>query len=127
MVCSERMASVGGEVLTMEIKLPIKTKQDAISMYRDAFDKHANIKLAVVDLISCPTATTWPIGDIVAECKKHNVLVLIDGAHGPGHVTLNLNVLGENAWIFSWVLFTSGCFAREVARSCTFIQEIIDM
>ena len=48
----------------------------------------------VVDYISSPTATKFPIIDFIKVCKKHNVLIMIDGAHAPGQVPLNLEELG---------------------------------
>ena len=37
-----------------------------------------------------------PLMDLVRECKKHDVTVVVDGAHAPGQLELNLEQMGEN-------------------------------
>ena len=48
------------------------------------------------DLIVSPTATMFPIKQLSTLCKKHGVLVLVDGAHGPGQVPINLEEMGDS-------------------------------
>ena len=47
-------------------------------------------KLLVIDHISSISAITYPIKEIVELCHKYHIPVLIDGAHAPGYLELNL-------------------------------------
>jgi isopenicillin-N epimerase len=53
-------------------------------------------RLAVIDHITSGSALAMPIERMIAACHKVGVPVLIDGAHGPGQVDVDLNELGAD-------------------------------
>ena len=48
------------------------------------------------DLISSCSAILFPMAELIALCKEFNKLVLVDGAHAPGQVPLQLETLGAD-------------------------------
>ena len=51
-------------------------------------------RLAVIDHITSASALVLPVDRIAAACHDVGVPILVDGAHGPGHIDLHLNTLG---------------------------------
>src|SRR5580698_6202617 len=51
-------------------------------------------RLAVLDHVTSQTGVVMPIQSLVEELNRCGVEVLVDGAHAPGMVPLNLNQLG---------------------------------
>ncbi len=55
--------------------------------------------IAVIDHITSGSALVLPLRAIIAVCHAAEVPVLIDGAHGPGQVTLDLGSLGADWYV----------------------------
>ena len=53
-------------------------------------------RLAVIDHITSGSALVMPLDRVIAACHDAGVPVLVDGAHGPGHVDVALNDLGAD-------------------------------
>ena len=45
------------------------------------------------DHITSSTALVFPLKKMIEECRKRGVLVLVDGAHAPGQMEINLEEL----------------------------------
>ena len=48
--------------------------------------------------ITSPTALVLPVSDICAAARAAGVLAIVDGAHGPGHLELDLEALGADVY-----------------------------
>ena len=51
-------------------------------------------RIALIDHITSPTALVQPVAEIVTELAKRGIDAMVDGAHGPGMVPLDLDKLG---------------------------------
>lgn len=68
-------------------------------------------RLVLVDWITSPTALVLPVADIVALCRARGVPVMIDGAHSPGHVDVDLGALAPDLYtgnLHKWLCAPKG-------------------
>ncbi|XP_038045311.1 probable L-cysteine desulfhydrase, chloroplastic [Patiria miniata] len=102
----------GSEAVVLEIPVPIESEDDIVKLYADALEQHSNIKVAVIDHITCPSAILMPMERLAALCQQKDVLVLVDGAHAPGQVPLNLEQLPVDFYVgnlHKWLFSPRGC------------------
>ena len=85
-------AQTGARVVTAQVPVPVEASEQIV----EAILAHATgrTRLALVDHVTSPTAVIFPIGRIVAELDARGVDTLVDGAHGPGMLPLDLRSLG---------------------------------
>jgi isopenicillin-N epimerase len=83
---------VGAKVIVAEIPLPISSPRQVVDAVMKNFTPQT--KMAVLDHITSPTALIFPVEELTRRLQERGVEVLIDGAHAPGMVPLNLQELG---------------------------------
>ncbi|MAV64827.1 MAG: aminotransferase [Candidatus Marinimicrobia bacterium] len=83
-------------------------------------------KVFFLSHMTSPTALFFPIDDICKFARKNNILTIVDGAHIPGHLPLNINSLGVDIYVgacHKWLLCPKGTSFLYVDRRH---QKIID-
>ena len=48
--------------------------------------------------MTSPTALVLPVEEICAAARAHGALAIVDGAHAPGQVAVELDALGADAY-----------------------------
>jgi isopenicillin-N epimerase len=75
-------------------------------------------KLVVVDQIASPTGFVFPVADIAAAAHERGLPVLVDAAHAPGQVAVDVERLGVDFWVgnlHKWGGSPRACAAMFVA------------
>jgi selenocysteine lyase/cysteine desulfurase len=72
---------------------------DIVEHYRKVFEENPNIRLAIVDYITSISAMKLPVRKLIQVCHQYNVMVLVDGAHAPGQVPLELESLNADFFV----------------------------
>jgi len=99
----------GFVVRRASISLPIVSKE----LFLNEFWSAATEKTKVVFLshITSSTALILPVEEIIAEAKRRGLLTIIDGAHAPALLPLNLRELGADLYFgacHKWMMAPKG-------------------
>ena len=76
-------------------------------------------RLVVVDAVTSPTAMRLPVEGVAAEAHRGGVPVLVDAAHGPGMLPVDLATTAADFWVgnlHKWACAPAGTAALFVAR-----------
>jgi isopenicillin-N epimerase len=77
---------------TIELPHPIGSPDAVVGAFASALTLRT--KLVVVDHVTAQTALVMPVARIAAACRRHGVAVLVDGAHAPGSLAVDIPALG---------------------------------
>jgi isopenicillin-N epimerase len=100
----------GARVVAAELPYPRPGKAALLANIAKAIGRRTRV--AVIDHITSPSGLVLPIAEIVALCHDAGVPVLVDGAHGPGQVPLDLAALGADWYVgncHKWWSAPKGC------------------
>ncbi|MEM8916079.1 MAG: aminotransferase class V-fold PLP-dependent enzyme, partial [Pseudomonadota bacterium] len=87
-------ARTGARVVEQKVPLPL----DSAAAFNKAMLGAMTDRTRVLFLshITSPTALVFAIDDLVKEARRRGVWSVIDGAHAPGHIPLELDALGAD-------------------------------
>lgn len=99
----------GAQVVVAEVPLPLT---DAAAM-EEALVAQMGPRTRVLFLshITSATALRFPLERLVATARARGIFTVIDGAHGPGQVALNLTEIGADAYAgngHKWMMAPKG-------------------
>ena len=78
----------GCEYVKLDIEIPFTDKQKFIDSFKNAIN--SNTKVIFLSHITSATALIFPVKEIIDLAKQKNILTIIDGAHVPAHIDLDI-------------------------------------
>ena len=85
-------ARAGASLVTAHLPFPLASEAEVLEAVLSAAS--ARTRLALLDHITSPTALVLPIERLVSELGARGIDTLVDGAHAPGMVPLDLRRIG---------------------------------
>ena len=83
---------VGARLSVARVPFPLKEPGEVLEAVLGAIVP--GTRLALIDHVTSPTGLVLPVADIVQALQSRGIDVLVDGAHAPGMVPLDLGALG---------------------------------
>lgn len=99
----------GAKYIRQEISLPIVSKEQMIEEFWKGYTK--NTKVVFLNQMSSATALIFPVKEICDRARELGLITIIDGAHVPGHIDLNISELNPDYYtgtLHKWMLAPKG-------------------
>jgi isopenicillin-N epimerase len=100
----------GATLRTVKLGYPIGDAAGVVDPIVAALTPHT--RLVVIDHVTARTALVLPVAAVAAACHARGVPVLVDGAHAPGAIPLDIPSLGVDwyaANLHKWAHAPRGC------------------
>lgn len=82
----------GARVRTVALPEPVFSREALITNIVDALGPRTRVLL--IDHITSESGLILPVREIASACRERGVLVMVDGAHAPGQIPLDVPALG---------------------------------
>ena len=114
----------GIKYIQTSIPLPLISKEDFINLFLEKITKKT--KVIFLSHITSSTGLIFPVEEICKLAKEKNIISIIDGAHVPGHINLNIKKLDPDVYTgacHKWMCSPKGTAFLYVKKK---LQNIID-
>ena len=102
-------AERGFRYINQPIELPLTTHEKFVEDFWRGVTPRT--RLIFISRITSPTAMIFPVKEIVRRAREAGILTVIDGAHVPGQIPLDLDLLGADFYggnLHKWLCAPKG-------------------
>lgn len=100
----------GATVVEAKVPFPLGSEDEIVAAITSSFTPRTRI--LVIDHVTSPTALVFPVARIAAAAKAQGIRVLVDGAHAPGMLDLDVPSLGVDYYVgncHKWMVAPKSC------------------
>lgn len=104
-VCME----TGAHYIRQPIPLPVTTPAEMLDLFWSAVTPRTRV--LYISHITSPTALTFPVAALCARARAAGILTVIDGAHAPGQIPVNLRAIDPDFYsgnLHKWLCAPKG-------------------
>lgn len=87
----------GATLRLIELPDPVRDADEVVTAFAAALAPAT--KLAVIDHITSGSALVLPIERLCAACRERGITAVVDGAHAPGAIALDLPSIGADVYV----------------------------
>lgn len=99
----------GAKYIRQNIPLPVVSKEQVIEEFWKGYN--SNTKVVFLNQISSSTALIFPVKEICDRAAALGLITIVDGAHVPGHIDLDITALNPDYYtgtLHKWMLAPKG-------------------
>lgn len=99
----------GAKYVRQHISLPVVSKEQIIEEFWKGYN--SNTKIVFLNQMSSATALIFPVKEICDKAQELGLITIVDGAHIPGHIDLNIGELNPDFYtgtLHKWMLAPKG-------------------
>ena len=86
----------GASYVAAPVPLPLDSESVFVERFWSCVNEHTRI--IFLSHITSPTALVFPVAEICRRARQAGILTIIDGAHAPGQLPLDLHALGADIY-----------------------------
>ena len=99
----------GAKVVVIKVPMPLVSEEAFTEALVAGFTDRTRVLF--LSHITSPTALVFPIERAIAEARLRGIFTVIDGAHAPGHIPLDLEAMGVDFYagnLHKWLMTPKG-------------------
>lgn len=99
----------GAKYIRQNITLPVQSKEQLLEEFWKGYSD--NTKVIFLNHFSSATALIFPVKEICDKAQELGLITIVDGAHVPGHIDLNISELNPDYYtgtLHKWMLAPKG-------------------
>jgi len=86
----------GAEYVRVAVPVPVRSQEEAAdTVWSGVTDR---TRVLFVSHVSSPTALVFPVAELCRRARAAGIVSVVDGAHGPGHLAVDLASLGADVY-----------------------------
>ena len=97
------------KIIQVKVPLPLISENQFVEAFKNKMTKKT--KILFISHITSPTALVFPLKKLIKEANKRGIISIIDGAHAPGHIKLNITDLNVDYYsgnCHKWMMAPKG-------------------